>query len=77
MIVSIILCLVILVTLQVSFSLGGSPVKGEFAGPALLYGQQYVSMYVTPRELDLGSILETTFAAVARARTREPFICNN
>jgi len=69
---SVILSLVILVTLPVSLSLGGSPVNGKFAGPLLPYGQQYVSMSVTPGELDLGSILETTFAAVARARTREP-----
>jgi len=67
-IVLVILSLVILVTFQVSLSIGGSP---------LLYGQPYVSMSVTPRELDLGSIIETTFAAVARARTREPFIYNN
>ena len=75
--VLVILSLVILVTLQVSLSLGGSPVKGEFAGPPLPCGQQYVSMSVTPGELDLGSIIETTFAAVARARAREPFIYNN
>lgn len=52
----VILSLVILVTLQVSLSLGGSPVKGKFAGPPLPYGQPYVSMSVTPGELDLGSI---------------------
>jgi len=71
-IVLVTLSLVILVTLQVSLSLGGSPVKGKFAGPPLPCGQQYVSMSITPGELDLGSIIGTTFAAVARARTLEP-----
>jgi len=53
---SVILSLVVLVTLQVSLSLGGSPVKGKFAGPPLPSGQPYVSMSVTPGELNLGAI---------------------
>lgn len=43
----VILSLVVLVTLQVSLSLGGSPLPS---------GQPYVSMSVTPGELYLGSI---------------------
>lgn len=75
--VLVILSLFILVTLQVSLSLGIASVKGEFVRLILPCGQQYVSMSVIPRELVLGSILETTFAIMTRARPREPFIYNN
>lgn len=74
---SLVLSLVILVAFQMCLSLRGSSVKGEFVGLPLPYWQKYVSMSVTPHELDLGSILEATFAAVALARTWEPFIYNN
>ena len=73
----VIISLSILVTLQVTLSLGSSSVKGKFVRLILPCGQQYFSMSVIPRELVLGSILETTFAAMARACTREPFIYNN
>lgn len=53
---SVILSLVVLVTLQVSLSLGVSPINGKFAGPPLPSGQPYVSMSIAPGELDLGSI---------------------
>lgn len=52
----VILSLVVLVTLQVSLSLGGSPVTGKFAGPPLPSGQPYVSMSFTPGEFNLGAI---------------------
>jgi hypothetical protein len=75
--VLVIISLSILVALQVSLSLGSSSVKGEFVRLILPSDQQYFSMSVIPRELVLGSILETTFAAMTRAHTREPFIYNN
>ena len=72
--VLVIISLSILVSLQVSRFFGSSSVKVEFVRLFLPCGQQYFSMSVIPRELALGSILETTFAAMARACTWEPFI---
>ena len=74
---SAILSLVILITLQVSQSLRSTSVKGKLVRLILPCGQRYISMPFIPRELVLCSILETTFIAMARARTREPFIYNN
>lgn len=93
----LILSLVVLVTLQVSLSLGGSPYHVEVslepfirAGggsiPLDLTSVQMVTPISSPVgtpiggedvDVELKFSLETTFAAVARARTREPFIYNN
>ena len=91
----VILSLVVLVTLQVSLSLGGSPYHVEVslepfirAGggsiPLDLTSVQMVTPISSPvgtsiggEDVEFNFSLEATFAAVARARTREPFIYNN
>ncbi|GAI21941.1 unnamed protein product, partial [marine sediment metagenome] len=53
---SVISSFIVLVTLLVPLSLAVSPVKGDFPRHPLPGIERYISISVTPKELDLGSV---------------------